>query len=120
MTTQTLCPRLLVETVHGVTVASFTDELLVSEEAIHEVDEQLIGLIESSKPEKVLLNFSEVRGMSSTMLAVLLKIGRRVTALEGSLKLCGLSMDLMEIFKITRFDRIFEIYPEEWEALDAF
>ncbi|WP_422925580.1 STAS domain-containing protein [Singulisphaera sp. PoT] len=120
MTTQTLNSHLLVESVHGITVARLTDEMLVSEEAIFGVDGQLLGLVESSKPERFLLNFSEVRAMSSTMLAVLLKIGRKVAAQGGRLKLCGLSPDLFEIFKITRFDRIFETYSEEWEALDAF
>jgi len=120
MTTQILSSHLLVESVHGITVAKFTDELLVSEEVLHEVDEQLIGLVDSAQPDRILLNFSEVRGMSSAMLGILLKVARKVSGLGGRLKISGLSPDLFEIFRITRFDRIFETYSEEWEALDAF
>jgi anti-sigma B factor antagonist len=116
----TICPRLLVETVEGITIASFTDEMLISEEVIWEVDEQLMSLVDGPSPEKLLLNFREVRVMSSTMLAILLKLARKIHGAEGELKLCGLSPDLLEIFRISRFDRLFEIHDQEWTALDAF
>jgi len=113
-------PRVLVETIHGITVASFADAEILTEEVIDEVYEQLRDLVEGLGPAGVLLNFREVRLMSSTMLAVLLKFARRVAAAGGRLKLCGLSSDLLQAFKITRFDRIFEIYDEESTALDSF
>jgi anti-sigma B factor antagonist len=118
--TPAICPRLLVETVHGITVARFTDELIVSEEVIYEVGEQLLELLDGSLSQKVLLNFSEVRGMSSTMLAVLLKVRRAIAAVGGQLKLCCIADDLRQIFRISRFDRLFELHDEEWTALDAF
>jgi anti-sigma B factor antagonist len=118
--TRTLSPRLLVETVEGITIASFTDEMIVSEEVIFEVDEQLMNLLDGPSPQKMLLNFREVRVMSSTMLAILLKLSRRIAGVQGELKLCGLSPDLLEIFRISRFDRLFEIHDEEWTALDTF
>jgi anti-sigma B factor antagonist len=117
---RTISPRLLVETVEGITIASFTDEMITSEEVIWEVDEQLMSLVDGPSPEKLLLNFREVRVMSSTMLAILLKLARKIKGVQGELKLCGLSPDLLEIFRISRFDRLFEIHDEEWTALDAF
>jgi len=113
-------PRVLVETIHGITVASFADSEILTEGAIDDVYEQLQDLIEGLGPADVLLNFREVRLMSSTMLAVLLKFARRVSATGGRLKLCGLAPDLLQAFKITRFVRIFEIYDEESTALDSF
>jgi anti-sigma B factor antagonist len=109
-----------VETVEGITIASFTDEMLVSEDVIREVDEQLMSLLGGPSSEKLLLNFREVRVMSSTMLAILLKLARKISGVQGELKLCGLGPDLLEIFRISRFDRLFEIHDEEWTALDTF
>lgn len=117
---ETTCPQLLVETVQGVTIASFTSTHLVAEEVILEIETELIGLIDAARPSSVLLDFRDVRVMSSTMLAVLLKVSRRVSSLDGRLKICGLSPDLEPIFRITRFDRLFEVYAEERLALDAF
>ena len=68
----------------------------------------------------MLLNFRAVQYMSSTMLAVLLKYARRVAGLRGQLKLCCIAPDLLEVFRITRFDRLFEIHAEELTALDSF
>ena len=85
-----------------------------------EVGEQLNGLAENLGISKVVLNFREVKFMSSSMLAVLLKFSRKVTAVQGRLKLCSIAPNLKEIFVITRFDRIFEIYDEESTALDSF
>lgn len=117
---RTASPRLLVETIEGVTLASFTDEMLIDEGVIADVDEQLMDLAGGAGPARLLLHFGAVRVMSSTMLAILLKLSRRVAAEGGRLMLCGLSEDLMEIFRITRFDRLFAIHDEEWQALDAF
>jgi anti-sigma B factor antagonist len=109
-----------VETIGGVTVASFADDEIVAEDVIHDVDEQLGELANGLASRDVLLNFREVRLMSSTMLAVLLKFSRRLAAVRGRVKLCCVDPSLREIFKITRFDRLFEIHDEEHLALDSF
>jgi anti-sigma B factor antagonist len=118
--TPILNSRLLVETVEGITIATFTDEMIVSEEVIADVDEQLLSLVDDTRPAKVLLNFRAVRSMSSMMLAILLKLSKKIARAEGQLKLCSITPDLREIFRISRFDRLFEIYDEEWQALDSF
>lgn len=117
---RTASPRVLMETIHGITVATFADAELLSEGVIHEVGEQLQEMIDGLGPADVLLNFRDVRLMSSNMLAVLFKFGRRINAAGGRLKLCGLAPDLMVAFRITRFDRLFEIHDEESTALDSF
>jgi anti-sigma B factor antagonist len=117
---QTIRARLLVENVHGISIVTFADERLASEEVIHEVGEQLLSHIDEARPENVLLNFREVQAMSSTMLAVLLKLSRKVASIDGQLKLCCIAPDLLDIFRITRFDRMFEIHEEESSALDSF
>jgi anti-sigma B factor antagonist len=116
----TVSTRVLVETVDGVTVASFADSDLTSEPVIEEVSKQLDSLAEGLGPSPVVLNFREVRMMSSTMLAVLLKFARKAEAAEAPLKLCCIAPNLLEVFRITKFDRLFEIHDEESSALDSF
>ena len=45
---------------------------------------------------------------------------RAVKVAGGRLKLCGINPLIMDVFKITRFDRLFEIHDEEWTAIDSF
>jgi len=113
-------PRVLVETIHGVTLVNLAEAELLDEEVINEVSEQLQGLLEGGNPDEYLLSFRDVRLMSSTMLGVLLKFARRTNALGGQVKLCCIAPDLAHVFRITRFDRLFEIYDEESSALDSF
>lgn len=117
---RTMSPRLLVESIHGVTVATIADAEILTEEAIEDLNDQLRELIDGLSPARVLLNFREVRLMSSSVLAVLLKFGRRLAEVKGELKLCCLDPNVMQAFRITRFDRLFAIYDEEALALDAF
>lgn len=108
------------ETIHGITVASFADAELLTEDVIQDLGEQLKDLVDGLGAADILLNFRDVRLMSSTMLAILFRFARRVSAAGGRLKLCGIAPDLMTAFRITRFDRLFEIYEEEATALDSF
>ena len=102
------------------TVASFADAELTADQVIEEVSDQLNGLAENPGSSRVVLNFREVRFMSSSMLAVLLKFARKVTAAQGKVKLCCIAPNLMGSSRSCRFDRIFEIYDQESAALDSF
>ncbi len=116
----TTTPRFFVETVSGVTVASFAEKELVAEQIIEEVSGQLESLADGLGLDRIVLNFREVKFMSSSMLGVLLKFSRKVKGGNGHLKLCCIAPHLKEVFKITKFDRILEIHDEEAQALDSF
>jgi anti-sigma B factor antagonist len=112
-----LIPRVYLETVHGVVITRFADTDLIDIDVIDDVSEQLSDITEFSN---ILLNFRDVRFMSSSVLAVLLKFSREVAKNGGVLKLCEIAPHLLEIFAITRFDRLFEIHETEANALDSF
>ncbi len=115
-------PRRLLrlETIDGVTVVSFVESKIVTEESIQEVGEQLYSLVEEQGHQKLLLNFGNVQYLSSAALGKLITLKKKVGAVKGQLKLCCIHPDLLEVFKITRLDTVFEIYPEEQAALDSF
>jgi anti-sigma B factor antagonist len=112
-------PRVFVESVDGITVVTFAETRLVVEDVLAEVGE-LLGLIDGPGLARVLINFREVQFMSSSFLAVLMKLSRRVAEANGQIKLCSIVPDLKKVFKITCFDRLFEIYEDEGTALDSF
>ena len=111
--------RVFLDSVDGVTVVTFADTRIVAEDVLAEVGE-LLGLIDGQGLARVLIDFREVRFMSSSFLATLMKFSRRVAVAGGQVKLCGIAPDLMRVFKITCFDRLFEIYGDEGTALDSF
>jgi anti-sigma B factor antagonist len=54
------------------------------------------------------------------MLAHLVKVLNKVKEVKGKLRLCGLRPPVMDAFKVSNFDKIFDIYPDEMSALKKF
>jgi anti-sigma B factor antagonist len=112
--------HLRLETIGNVTVVSFVDTKIVSEENIQEVGQQLYGLVDEQGHRLLLLNFGNVQYLSSAALSKLINLKKKVGAVGGKLKLCSIHPDLLDVFKITRLDQVFEIYKDEQTALDRF
>lgn len=110
-----------VQYVGGVAVVSFAESIAMFEgDKVEAVGKELADLVDSRKDPKILLNLSNAHFMSSAMLAHLVKLHRKVQASKGRLRLCGLRPVIMEAFKVSRFDKIFEIFPDEAAALKKF
>lgn len=60
---------------------------------------------------QVTLDFSRLDYISSAGLGVLLKTQKRLKTSSGKLRLTGLAPHLMDIFRYSGFDQIFEIEP---------
>jgi anti-sigma B factor antagonist len=112
--------HLSTETIDGVTVVSFVDTKIVTEENIQEVGDQLYQLVDVEGKQQLLLNFGNVQYLSSAALGKLINLKKKVGAVKGKLKLCCIHPDLLEVFRITRLDQVFEIYPDEQGALNKF
>ena len=109
--------HLSTETIDGVTVVSFIDTKIVTEENIQEVGDQLYQLVDVEGKRQLLLNFGNVQYLSSAALGKLINLKKKVGAVKGKLKLCCIHPDLLEVFRITRLDQVFEISPDEQAAL---
>jgi anti-sigma B factor antagonist len=112
---------IVVKDVGGVAVVSFPEVLAMFEgDKVQAVGAELINLAATRTEPRILLNLSNAHFMSSAMLAVLVKLHRRVQDAKGRIKLCGLRPVILDAFKVSQFDRIFEIHPDEASALKKF
>ena len=110
-----------VKYVDGIALVSFPESLAMFEgEKVQAVGKELADLVDSRKDPKLLLNLSNAHFMSSAMLAHLVKLHRKVQAARGRIRLCGLRPVILDAFKVSHFDRIFEIFPDEASALKKF
>jgi|SRR5579864_1769496 len=110
--------RLRVEMIDGVTVVSFIDTKIVTEENVQEVGDQLYCLVDNEGHRQLLLNFGNVQYLSPSALSKLVNLKRKVAAVKGRLKICCIYPDLLEVFRVSRLDQAFEIYKDERSALD--
>jgi anti-sigma B factor antagonist len=110
-------PRISVYYAQNTTVVTLADEKILDDEAIKALEDSIMPLIEQSV--NLVIDFSNVRFLSSAVLGLLIRITKRVNESKGRLKLCNISPRIFEIFKITRLDEIFEIYPDVKKAMQT-
>jgi len=113
-------PRLVVDEVGDVTLVNFVDKKILDEQNIQMIGDDLFRLVDELGRKKVLLNFSNVEFMSSAALGKLIRLHQRLHSLGGKLILCGISKSILEIFEITKLDKMLTIVKDENNALNSF
>jgi anti-sigma B factor antagonist len=112
-----LKPKVAVEYGEQATIVIFTEEKILEERDILELQETLSGIIEQTEKINLILDFTPVKFLSSAVLGLLIRVSKKVYEREGQLRLCNISPRIYEIFKITRLTKIFDIYPDRASAL---
>ena len=110
--------RLRVEQVDDVTVVYFLDKRILDEPTIQVIAEQLFSLVDQEDGRrKLLLNFSNVEYLSSAALGKLINLQNKLDAGQGKLAMCSVFPQILEVLAVTKFDKIFKIFPDEEAAM---
>ncbi len=105
-------PRISVEYSENATIVAFTDEKILEETDIQALQESVMSVVEQADRINLVLDFGNVRFLSSAVLGLLIRISKRVYERDGQLRLCNINPKIYEIFKITRLNKIFDIYRD--------
>ena len=111
--------KLRLENIDGIKVASFIEESLEKADRIKLLEEEFAELARDQENVCLILDFANVSYISSAVLGKLVMLRNWIIAGNGKLKLTSLKRDILDIFKITRLDRFFQIYPDKRAALDV-
>ena len=106
--------------VRGVTVAIFRGRSILDQSTVLALGRTLYDLVENQGKGKLLLDFTDVTNLSSSMLGVLVRVRKRLAEGKGRMVILGLRPELRRVFAITRLDRLFEFYDSDAEAMDSF
>jgi anti-sigma B factor antagonist len=71
------------------------------------------------KPERLVVDLSDVSYIDSAGLAVLIGAMQRVEGYGGKFALTGLQETVRSIFEISRLDQVFQIFPDMDAALSG-
>ena len=104
----------------GVCIVRLADRKILEELAITEIGDELASLVAAEDQIKLLLNFEQVEHLSSAALGMLITLNQNVGQCAGRLVLAEIAPDIFEVFKITRLNKLFEIYDTSKEALQRF
>jgi anti-anti-sigma factor len=97
-----------------------SDERLVDPEHIKRVFDDVMALLGKTEERQVVLDFSPVKFMASAMLGKLVQLQKKCDEFKAKLKLAAVSPDILEVFKITKLNKVFDIQADEATARKSF
>jgi len=113
-------PTSLITTqVDGVMVVKFRDASILDAVTTQQVARELYALIEGGDAAKVVLDFEQVRFLSSQTLGVLLTLRRKADKAKVKIALAAIRPELKRVFEITNLDKLFGFYKTGDEAVEA-
>ncbi len=107
--------RLIVENGTDVTLVTFEDENILEEQQIRRLERALLPVVRQNEQKRLVLNFQNVKFMSSSFLGLLVKIHKRVVEMGGHLQLFNLDPKIHKVFEITQLVKVFDIVPPATE-----
>jgi anti-sigma B factor antagonist len=111
-------PRINIEYIDNATIVRFTDEKILEEMDIKALQDSIVSIVEQTERINLILDFGNVRFLSSAVLGLLIRLGKRIYEQDGQLKLCNINTKIFEIFKITRLTKTFDICKDVESAVE--
>ena len=102
-------PRIKVEYGTEVSIVTFDDNNILEEPQIKRLEQALLPVVKENQERKLVLNFENVRFMSSAFLGLLVKVHKRVVEMGGHLQLLNLDPKIYKVFEITQLTKVFDI-----------
>ena len=81
--------------------------------------ENEINALLNAGASKLLINFEQLSYISSSGLRLLLATAKRLKGTDGDLKVCTLNEMATEVFEVSGFSSILNVFATEQDALDA-
>jgi anti-sigma B factor antagonist len=93
---------------------------LIEGDSIDNCSREIIAIIDKCEEKCAVLHFGQVTFMSSSALGMVLKVNKKCKEFKVDLKLCNISADIKQVFKITGLDKVFSMYDDLDAAIKAF
>jgi len=103
-----------------VLVVNFNDAKILDEAKIQQIGKELMDKVGETTDKKLLLNFDSVTFMSSAMIGKLILLNKKCKADDINVKMCNISPNVMEVFKLMRLNKILDLQADEEKALASF
>jgi anti-sigma B factor antagonist len=104
----------------NVLVVSFKDFKILDEQRIAEIGYELTTLVGQTPAGRMLVNFEGVTFMSSAMIGKIIQLNKNCKDKSVDLRLCSISANVMEVFKLMRLNKVLNIQKDEPTAIKSF
>ena len=104
----------------GTLTIQFSDPRITDETHLQRVFEEVTKQLGKTEEKQVILDFSPVEFMASSMLGKLVQLNKQCKEYRVQLKLCSITPQILEVFKITKLHKVFDIQSYEPTARKSF
>jgi len=104
----------------GILTIVFEDARILDETKLEQLSRDLAEMLNKTTEERVILDFRNVKFMSSSMLGKLIQVHKKASEFKVKLKFCSIDPEIRQVFKITKLDKLFDIEADEAAARAAF
>jgi anti-sigma B factor antagonist len=107
------------EKINNIIVVKFNNSDRFNALITEPVKEELKNLF--NKPEtKLALSLDGIKFIDSTGFGVFLSIMKTANNTHGKFKICDISPEVMELFKLLQLQNVFELYDQLDDCLESF
>jgi len=110
---------IMVNVIDEVGVVNFATSQVLDELNVQQLGQELMDLVEKQYLVKMVINFEKIKFLSSAVLGKLISLNKRIAKEKGRLGFCSINDDIIQVFKITRLDKLIPIYDSEADAIDG-
>ena len=111
---------LMVQRRTDVTIIEFMEVRILDQLAIDRIKNEILAMVAESGVPKFIISFENVKYISSAVLGMLMTVNKHILTKQGELRLASIDKSLMEVFKLTRLDKILKIFGSADDALTKF
>ena len=112
--------NILIQKVADVTVVTLQVNRLLESRELENLGEELYRLVDQLDRRKLILDCSKVQYLASAAISVLVNLQKKSMAIKGTLIICGMRKELMQLFEITKLTKLFKFASDEKAALQTF
>lgn len=106
--------------VGNVLVVSLTDAKILDQSQIEKIGYELMTVVPKAASGRMVLNLEGVGFMSSAMIGKIIQLNKKCKDSQVDLRLCSISDNVMEIFKVMRLNKVLNLQKDEATAVASF
>ena len=109
--------NLLIQKIQDVTVVTIQEPRLLESRQLEALGEELYRLVDQLDRKKLVVDCTKIQFLASAAISVFLNLQKKSSAIKGTLIICGMRKELMQVFEITKLTKLFKFAPDEKAAL---
>jgi len=109
-----------IQSIKSVKHVTFNESRILDEMSIKVIYDEITELVEKTPKIKLILDFDQVDYLSSAVLGKMVALNKDIKKDGGHLVLANIKAPILEVFRITKLDKVLDIKENAFESMKSF